>query len=590
MLFTPKLNLFAAALLALTLAACDGDDGRNGANGAAGADGAPGADGADGADGEGARNVKLTRLDVLNNVNNAFFVNDEGRIRAMETSDLKEVRGSAKNVILFVGDGMGPSTVTAARIFEGEMKGMSWTDGQSTNFDGPESNDLSFDRFPFAGLVKVYNTNSQVPDSAGTMGAMVTGVKTDIGVFGYNETANRGDCDTTSAANELVTSMELAEIAGLSTGVISTARITHATPGANYAKSADRNYEDNSDLPTEGACSTQEDIASQLINFEDNLEAKFAGVDIDGIDVVMGGGRRHFIPKDTAFNVEKSVDSGAEGDRTDGRNLPEEWSAKYPMGQYVTDQAGFDAIDTENTSKVLGLFNESHMQYEADRSNDIAGEPSLSEMTAKAIQILDNNPTGYLLVVESGRIDHAHHAGNAYGALMDTVEYSNAVQTAVNLTSQEDTLIIVTADHSHVMTMGGYVTRGNPILGKAVYSAGGDPQSAADGLPFTTVTYTNGRGFCDLGAETDSDAGYSDTDCPINSGRVDISSIDTTSPGYHQEAIVPLTSETHAGEDIGVYAIGPGASLVRGTNEQNAIFHFTDYALDLIAKADAGAK
>ena len=122
-------------------------------------------------------------------------------------------------------------------------------------------------------------------------------------------------------------------------------------------------------------------------------------------------------------------------------------------------------------------------------------------MTAKAIQILDNNPDGYLLVVESGRIDHAHHAGNAYGALMDTVEYSNAVQTAVNLTSQEDTLIIVTADHSHVMTMGGYVTRGNPILGKAVYSAGGDPQAAADSLPFTTVTYTNGRGFCDLGAE-----------------------------------------------------------------------------------------
>ncbi|NDC89949.1 MAG: alkaline phosphatase, partial [Bacteroidetes bacterium] len=410
----------------------------------------------------------------------------------------------------------------------------------------------SFDRFPFAGLVKVYNTNSQVPDSAGTMGAMVTGVKTDIGVFGYDETATRGDCDTTSSANELVTSMELAEIAGLSTGVVSTARITHATPGANYAKSADRNYEDNSDLPTEGACSSQEDIASQLINFEENLEAKFAGVDIDGIDVVMGGGRRHFIPKDTIFNVEKPVGSGAEGDRTDGRNLPAEWSVKYPSGQYITDQAGFDAIDTEDTTKLLGLFNESHMQYEADRPNDIAGEPSLSEMTAKAIQILDNNPEGYFLVVESGRIDHAHHAGNAYGALMDTVELSNAVQTAVNLTDQDETLIIVTADHSHVMTMGGYVTRGNPILGKAVYSAGGDAQAAADGLPFTTITYTNGRGFCDLGDETDSEAGYG---CPITSGRVDISSVDTEAPGYHQEAIIPLTSETHAGEDIAVYAI-----------------------------------
>lgn len=580
--FTHKLNVLAAAIIALTLTACEGDDGRDGAPGPAGADGA---DGADGSDGAAARNVKLTRLDVLNNANNAFFVNDEGRIRAMSTSDLKETRGAAKNVILFVGDGMGPSTVTAARIFEGEMKGMAWTEGESTDFDGPESNNLSFDRFPFAGLVKVYNTNSQVPDSAGTMGAMVTGVKTDIGVFGYNETANRGDCDTTSADNELVTSMELAEIAGLSTGVISTARITHATPGANYAKSADRNYEDNSDLPSEGACSTQEDIASQLVNFEDNLEAKFAGVDIDGIDVVMGGGRRHFIPRDEAFNVEKPVESGAEGDRTDGRDLPSEWMAKYPSGQYITDQAGFDMIDTESTSKVLGLFNESHMQYEADRGNDIAGEPSLSEMTAKAIRILDNNPDGFFLVVESGRIDHAHHAGNAYGALVDTVEYSNAVQTAVDLTSQKDTLIIVTADHSHVMTMGGYVTRGNPILGKAVYSAGGQPQPAADELPFTTIAYTNGSGFCDLGDETDSDA----IGCDIFSGRADITSVDTTAAGYHQEAIIPLDFETHAGEDIGVYAIGPGASLVRGTNEQNAIFHFTDYALNLIAKANAAA-
>jgi alkaline phosphatase len=577
-----ELKLLSAAIMSLALAACSGDDGDDGRDGAPGA---PGEQGPPGQDGQDLTRSSLSRLDVISNVNNAFYVNDEGRISEMSPSDLREIRGSARNVILFVGDGMGPSTVTAARIRDGELKGMAWEDGVSTDFAGPESNDLSFDRFPFAGLVKVYNTNSQVPDSAGTMGAMVTGVKTDIGVFGYDETVERGDCTTGTMGNQLVTSLELAEIAGMSTGIVTTARITHATPGANYAKSVDRNYEDISDIPGSSNCfGVQEDIASQLISFESRLDGM--GYDVDGIEVAMGGGRRHFIPNDTAFNVEKPVGAGAEGDRTDGRDLPTEWAALYPDGVYVTDSAGFDAIDPDATDKVLGLFNESHMQYELDRGNDIAGEPSLSEMTAKAIQILDNNPDGYFLQVESGRIDHAHHAGNAAGALADTIEFAKAVQAAINLTSDEDTLILVTADHSHVMTIGGYVKRGNPILGKAVYAGSDTEELAADGLPFTTLGYTNGIGFCDLGAETDSDAGYG---CTITSGRVDISSVDTEAPGFHQEALIPLTSETHSGEDIALYANGPGASLVRGTNEQNVVFHITDYALDLIAKANAAA-
>ncbi|PLW83662.1 alkaline phosphatase [Kineobactrum sediminis] len=579
------LKVLALAVVGATLVACEGDDGSAGTQGLPGVQGPQGDQGPigdqgpAGADGEDAP-VTLSRLQLLNNVNNAFYVNDEGRMQAMSSEDLKEVRGSAKNVILFVGDGMGVSTVTAARIRAGEIKGMAWDDALSSDFDGPESNDLSFDRFPFAGLVKVYNTNSQVPDSAGTMNAMVTGVKTDIGTFGFDQTVVRGDCTTGTDANVLRTSLELAEIAGLSTGVVSTARVTHATPAANYAKSVDRNYEDNSDVPV--GCG-EEDIASQLLSLEARVKTAVPGARIDGIDVVMGGGRRHFLPNDATENVEKPTAAGAEGDRTDGRNLFDEWSALYADGVIAHDKAAFDAVDTESTSKLMGIFNESHMQYELDRNNDILGEPSLSEMTAKAIQILDNNPRGFYLQVESGRIDHAHHAGNAAGALADTIEMAKAVQAAVNLTSVENTLIIVTADHSHVLTIGGYVKRGNPILGKAIYAGSDTPQAASDGMPFTTLAYTNGRGFCDLGAETDSDAGYG---CPITSGRVDISSIDTTAAGYHQEAIIPLSSETHSGEDVGIYAQGPGASLVRGTNEQNAIFHFVDYALDLIAKAD----
>lgn len=463
---------------------------------------------------------------------------------------------------------MGVSTVTAARILEGQMNGQMG-----------EENSLSFGHFPFAGFAKTYNVDGQTPDSAGTMTAMMSGVKSDVGVIGVSEDVERGDCSTV-AGNELVSALELAEIAGLSTGIISTARLTHATPAATFAKSADRNWEDDGDLPAGSTC---KDIADQFVNFEANLESRFEGLNVDGIDVAFGGGRRNFLPKDAAFNS-PDASSAVEGDRTDGRDLTKEWQTTYPNGSYVYSQAGFDAIDNNTQGPVLGLFNESHMHYEADRHNDTAGEPSLTQMTEKAIDILDNNQKGFFLMVESGRIDHGHHAGSAYSALTDTIEFSQAVQTAVNQTNPEDTLILVTADHSHVFTIAGYPKRGNPILGKVVSVGSTEPSLASDGMPYTTVGYTNGPGFRDLGNETDADVAYQASSV---TGRVDLSSIDTTTPGFHQETLVPRSSETHAGEDVSVYAKGPGAHLVSGTSEQSSIFHIMEYAADLVKKADA---
>ncbi|MFT5757742.1 MAG: alkaline phosphatase [Alteromonadaceae bacterium] len=476
-------------------------------------------------------------------------------------------RDKAKNVILFVGDGMGMSTLTAARILDGQNKGQSGEEGY-----------LSFETFPYSAQVKTYNVDAQTPDSAGTMTAMISGVKSDAGVIGINENVQRGDCSTV-AGNELVTALELAEIKGLSTGVISTARITHATPAAAYAKSAERNWEDISDMPEEAVSAGCEDIASQLINFEKNLELRFPGIDVNGIDVAMGGGRRHFLPKDVTFNS-NDARSEIEGDRTDGRDLTAEWQAHYPDGNYIVDQAGFDALDTEKTSQVLGLFNESHMQYEADRSNDIAGEPSLSQLTTKAINVLDNNQKGYLLVVEAGRIDHGHHAGSAYNALTDTIEFSKAVQAALDTTDPEETLILVTADHSHVFTIAGYPKRGNPILGKVVSVGATEPALASDGMPYTTVGYTNGLGFRDLVGETNADASYASA---AISGRQDLTAVDTTNSGFHQEALVPLSSETHAGEDISLHAFGPGAQFAQGVMEQNVIFHLINQSLNLVS-------
>jgi alkaline phosphatase len=479
--------------------------------------------------------------------------------------------GSAKNIILFVGDGMGVTTVTAARIFEGQQQGMSG-----------EENSLSFGKFPFVGLSKTYNVDAQTADSAGTMTALISGVKTNIGVIGLDEDTQKGDC-ASAAGNQLFTALELAEIAGMSTGIVSTARITHATPAATYAKSADRDWENPSMMPAAAIAAGCEDIASQLVNFERNLEARYPGIDVDGIEVALGGGRREFLPNDPAANS-RDARSSIEGDRNDNRNLVDEWQGLYPKGDYVIDQAGFDAVDADSSENLFGLFNESEMRYEADRVNDLAGEPSLTEMTTKAIDILDNNEQGFFLMVEAGRIDHGHHANSAFAALSDTVELSLAVQAALDATSRDDTLIIVTADHSHVFTMAGYPKRGNPILGKVVDVGTDEPALDDDGLPYTTLGYANGLGFRDLGDETNADMAYYSKSV---SGRQDLTAIDTETQGFHQEVLVPLEGETHGGEDVAIYGIGPGAHLVTGTNEQSIVFHVMNYAGNLFEKAAA---
>ena len=479
--------------------------------------------------------------------------------------------GSAKNIILFVGDGMGVTTVTAARIFDGQQQGMSG-----------EENSLSFGKFPFVGLSKTYNVDAQTADSAGTMTALISGVKTNIGVIGLDEDTQKGDC-ASAAGNQLFTALELAEIAGMSTGIVSTARITHATPAATYAKSADRDWENPSMMPAAAIAAGCEDIASQLVNFERNLEARYPGIDVDGIEVALGGGRREFLPHDPAANS-RDARSSIEGDRNDNRNLVDEWQGLYPKGDFVIDQAGFDAVDADSSENLFGLFNESEMRYEADRVNDLAGEPSLTEMTTKAIDILDNNEQGFFLMVEAGRIDHGHHANSAFAALSDTVELSLAVQAALDATSRDDTLIIVTADHSHVFTIAGYPKRGNPILGKVVDVGTDEPALDDDGLPYTTLGYANGLGFRDLGDETNADMAYYSKSV---SGRQDLTAIDTETQGFHQEVLVPLEGETHGGEDVAIYGIGPGAHLVTGTNEQSIVFHVMNYAGNLFEKAAA---
>ena len=304
------------------------------------------------------------------------------------------------------------------------------------------------------------------------------------------------------------------------------------------------------------------DIARQLLDFAHG----------DGIEVVLGGGRSKFLTESES-DPEYADRKGA---RRDGRSLWREWETRYQAAAVVWNQSGFDAVDPATTDHLLGLFEPSHMKFEADRAGDPGGEPSLSEMTAKAIAILARNPRGYFLMVEGGRIDHAHHAGNAYRALTDTIAFSEAVARAADLTSERDTLIIVTADHSHVFTMAGYPKRGNPILGKVVEPGRKEFAKDSLGLPYTTLGYANGPGY--TGPSPDQPAGskrfeHAPRKVEPATGRPDLSATDTGAPDYLQESTVPLAAETHGGEDVAIYARGPGAHWVHGVMEQNAIFH-----------------
>jgi alkaline phosphatase len=481
---------------------------------------------------------------------------------------------------------MGVTTVTAARILDGQSR--------QPNFGG-EENSLSFERFPYLAHAKTYQVNQQVPDSAPTMTAIVTGSKANDGMLSvdpYKVPRNDDFAAAASAENHLRTILERAEERGLWTGVVSTARITHATPGACYAHTSHRDAESDTDLAYLAARAGKDpdglkDIAAQLLDFHVR-DTVMNGKASPGLEVVLGGGRAKFL-LESAPDPEYPDQTG---ERT-SRNLVQEWTDRG--GVYVFERSKFDGIIPEATGPVLGLFEPSHMLYDVERRDREAREParpqepSLTEMTEKAIRILQRSPDGFFLMVEAGRIDHGHHAGRAHLALTDAVELSRAVERAAGLVG-DDTLIVVTADHSHAFTMSGYPRRGNPILGLVVgLDESGKPQtepvlSPQDGKPYTTLGYANGPGAAQCtctprpaGTATEGTAAPA-CDC---SGRPDLRGEDTQAPLFRQQALVPLDSETHGGEDVAIYARGPFAHLVQGTMEQNAIYWVMAKALGL---------
>lgn len=462
-----------------------------------------------------------------------------------------KTKGSAKarNVILFVGDGMGIATVTATRILDGQRRGGSG-----------EENILSFERFPHTSFSKTYTLDFQVGESAGTITAMMSGQKTHSAVLGEGPAVAPGKCEGAEAAS-IATLLEQAADRGLSTGVVTTTRITHATPGGTYAHTPSRDWESDASTPAEAQAQGCRDIAKQLVEFSHG----------GGIDVVLGGGRALFLPRDAA----DPASPDQRGVRADGRNLIDQWKAAHPRGTFVWNATQLAQVSVGRGAQVLGLFAPDHMHFDADRASEAPGEPSLTEMTTKAIEILSKGPKGYFLMVEGGRIDHGHHAGNAYRALTDAIAFADAIAAADKLTDSKDTLIIVTADHSHTLAITGYPARGNPILGKAA-EPDGTLELDASGKPYTTLSYANGPGALESSntqpAGTKHFPHFAKQFDQAAVARPDLTNVDTTAPEYMQESAIPMSSETHGGEDVPVYARGPGSEQVHGVIEQNQIY------------------
>lgn len=463
----------------------------------------------------------------------------------------------AKNVIFFVGDGMGISTVTATRVYSVGVSG-----------------NLVLDQFPHTALSRTYGADAITPDSAPTMTAMMSGVNTNAGVLGLDETTEPLDFNRDGDGRAPWTLLEEAKTAGMKVGVVSTARITHATPAATFAHINNRDNENA--------------IALQALPSDSTYNRRLGR----GIDVLMGGGRQFFVPSGV------TDEEGGTGSRTDGRDLRREFQAAGYS--YVWNRAGFQRL-TAARLPVLGLFERSHMEYEYDRPTDQGTEPSLTEMTVKSIQLLDDaarkgSRKGYFLMVEAGRIDHAHHEGNAFRALTDAEELDRAIGAASRLVDLRDTLIIVSADHSHVFNIAGYPMRpkaelpypiasyepgfenpaGHGIL-DVVYdlTPGGGVAAATDanGVPYAVLGYLNGPGY--------RAGGRQDPRIDTFPGRGGATATGPDHEAYFQESAIPMGSETHAGEDVAIYAVGPGAELVRGTVKNTHIYHVMKAALGL---------
>jgi alkaline phosphatase len=438
---------------------------------------------------------------------------------AMQARDMDR----ARNVIFFLGDGMGINVLSAARIYA-----------------VGESGELTIDTLPESAFVKTYSNDAQVTDSAASMSAYMTGVKQNNGVISMSgdTSALQPAADGSSRCTNgqpVTTLLELAKARGLATGIVTTTSVTDATPAATYAHACHRKL--------------QNQIAAMMVPGGAGFNTALGS----GIDLVFGGGAQYFQP---AANG---------GKRTDSRDLLAELQTRgYRVAK---DAAGLNEL-APSGQPVVALFAQDDLAYDAER--DPAKQPSLAEMARKAVSLLGQRgkEQGFFLMVEGGLIDHALHGTRAKRALQETVAFDAALKAAIDEAQKRDpglkhTLIVATADHDHTLLINGYSPRSGPttpdkagVLGLVRSLPDGKVKLDKDGAPYAILGF--GTGEHRVQGSRAAQSGLTDA---IVSGD-----------DYHQEAAIHMKSETHGGADVYLGAAGAGAELFRGTIDNTRVF------------------
>ena len=440
------------------------------------------------------------------------------------------VSNQPKNIIFFLGDGMGINTLTAARIYAVGEEG-----------------ELTLDTLPESAFVKTYSNDAQTTDSAASMSAYMTGVKSNNGVISMStdtlsvEAARDANGNKTisrcSNGRAVPTLAELAKQRGMAVGVVTTTRVTDATPAAVYAHACHRSMET--------------DIAAALVPGGAGYNGALGA---NGIDVLLGGGTDAFTAK---------AQGGA---RADGRDLLGEMRARGFRS--VSSSAQLQAVDGSSGAPLVGLFARENLSYDAAR--DPAVDPGLAAMTDKALQVLSKNPKGFFLMVEGGLIDLALHDTHAKRALQEVLSFDNTLRATIARMRAIDpglknTLIVVTADHDHTLLLNGYARRTGKttptepgVLGLMRRVDNGQLRVDVEGAPFTIIGFGTGENRVQ---------GKRGSAPPLTDAVV-------TADGYHQEAVVRTAAgdETHGGSDVFLGAVGAGAERFQGTIDNTRVF------------------
>lgn len=328
------------------------------------------------------------------------------------------------------------------------------------------------------------------------------GVKTNIVALGVTANVNFNNCSgSEDPANHVSSIAAWAQAAGKASGIVTTTTLTHASPSGAYAHSTNRFFESDTDIVTygenqNGPCT---DIATQLITQEPGKN----------FDVMLGGGMGKFLPQSITDKF------GNKGERSDGVNLLSKWQSLHPEGALAYNRNQLLSVDAKRIPRLIGLFNSGVMDFH--KLADPAQKPTLEEMTKKAIEVVSQNDEGYFLFIEGGLVDYGNHYNLPQMGLDEVHELSKAVETALGMTNPDETLIVVTSDHAHPLSISGYPGRGTNILGLNQHD------TDINGVKYATLNYAVGPNpYLDENGKRESLEDKIDDPCKYSRSKLEI--------------------------------------------------------------------